>query len=223
MLFAAGKGTRMGAMTRDVPKPLIPVAGQPLIDHALDVARAVAVPNIVVNVHYLSAMITDHLKPTDVKISDETDVLLETGGGLRRALPLLGSGPVFTLNADAVWTGDNPLAQLQAAWQPTIMDALVLLVPANAASGHPGAGDFVRDDKGRLRRGPDLVYTGAQILATDLLAQIPDQAFSLNKVWDLMIERRRLYGIVHRGGWCDVGTPEGIQKAEAMLKAADNV
>ena len=223
MLFAAGKGTRMGALTRNRPKPLIPVAGRPLIDHALDLVNTADVPNVVANTHYLAPMITAHLAGSGVQISDETDALLETGGGLRRALPMLGNRPVFTLNADSVWTGDNPLLQLQAAWDPGRMDALLLLVGPHRATGHKGAGDFVQVKDGKLRRGPDLVYTGAQILATDLLAGIPDRAFSLNSVWDLMIDRQRLYGIVHLGGWCDVGSPEGIQEAAAMLKATGDV
>lgn len=223
MLFAAGRGTRMGALTRDQPKPLIPVAGRPLIDHALGLARDAGVRTIVANVHYLAPKIVAYLRGSGVQISDETAALLETGGGLRLALPMLGDQPVFALNADAVWTGANPLTQLQAAWRPERMDALLLLVPPQGARGHKGMGDFVGDEDGRLRRGHDLVYTGAQILKTDLLTRIPDRAFSLNKVWDLIMDRRRLFGIVHQGGWCDVGSPEGIEEAEAMLKAADDV
>ncbi len=223
MLFAAGKGTRMGVLTKERPKPLIPVAGRPLIDHALNLAKAAGVPHIVANVHYFAPMITAHLEGSGVAISDETGALLETGGGLRLALPKLGDQPVFTLNADAVWTGHNPIAQLRAAWDPGQMDALLLLVPTAAATGHHGAGDFTQTEDGKLRRGSDLVYTGAQILATELLAEIPEQAFSLNAVWNLMIGRQRLYGVVHRGGWCDVGSRAGIDAAEAMLKAAGDV
>ncbi len=223
MLFAAGKGVRMGALTANMPKPLIRVAGTALIDHALTLVNEAQISHVVANVHYLPHLIAGHLQATRVRISNETDALLETGGGLRRALPLLGAGPVFTLNSDAVWTGANPLIQLQAAWNPDQMDALLLLVGAGAAHGHKGAGDFIQAPDGRLMRGPDLVYTGAQILATDLLAKIPDQAFSLNRVWDLMQNRNRLFGIVHHGSWCDVGSPDGMQEAEAMLKAAGNV
>ena len=223
MLFAAGKGTRMGVLTNNCPKPLISVGGKPLIDHALALVQAAAIPNVVANVHYLPQQITSHLHGTGVRISDESDALLETGGGLRRALPLLGNDPVYTLNPDAVWTGMNPLTQLQAAWRPDDMDGLLLMVEPQDAFGHSGPGDFLQDDGGGLRRGPGLVYTGAQILATDSLAQIPEAAFSLNRVWDLLLQRNRLYGIVHHGGWCDVGSPVGIEKAEAMLKAAGNV
>jgi len=219
MLFAAGKGTRMGALTADRPKPLIKVAGKKLIDHALAQIKDARIPNVVTNVHYFSWMISDHLKGTNFQISDETDALLETGGGLRHALPLLGPEPVFTMNSDAVWTGPNPLNQLAEVWDPERMDALVLLVEPSMKNGYKGKGDFVRDADGRLRRGPDLIYTGAQILATDLLEEIPENIFSLNRVWDLMLERGRLFGIVHSGGWCDVGSPEGIDAATKMLEA----
>lgn len=222
MLFAAGLGTRMGALTRDRPKPLIKVAGKALIDHAL--AQASAAERVVVNLHYLPDQIRDHLahRP-DIAFSPETETILETGGGLRQALPLLGPGPVFTLNSDAVWTGPGATAQLAAAWQPERMDALLLLVPRERAAGHTGAGDFLMDSAGRLTRGPGLVYSGAQVLKTGDLAAIPDHVFSLNLVWNRMIERRRLFGLVHRGGWCDVGRPEAIPLAEALLSGTDDV
>lgn len=219
MLFAAGFGTRMGALTADRPKPLIPVAGKALIDHALDQAQGVE--RIVVNLHYLPQMIRDHLSGrADVAFSAETETILETGGGLKQALPLLGDGPVFALNTDAVWTGPAALAELAAAWDPVRMDALLLLVPRDRATGHTGKGDFVMDGDGRLTRGPGLVYTGAQILRTEGLAEISDRVFSLNRLWDRMAARGRLFGIVHQGGWCDVGRPEAITLAEDMLRAA---
>ena len=220
MLFAAGKGTRMGDLTRTLPKPMIPVAGRPLIDHALALVQEAGIENLVVNVHHLPDLLRAHL---DARFSDETGALLETGGGLRKALPLLGPDPVFTLNSDAVWTGPNPLTTLAGTWDPARMDALVLLVPSQQAIGHKGKGDFVADAEGRLRRGTDLVYTGTQIIATDLLADVPEDAFSLNRVWDMMMERGRLFGVTHPGGWCDVGTPDGIVEAEAMLRGTIDV
>ncbi len=223
MLFAAGKGTRMGALTADRPKPLIPVAGRPLIDHALALVQAAEIQNVVANVHYFSDSITDHLRGTGIRISNERDELLETGGGLRNALPLLGDGPVYTLNTDAVWTGENPLVELRSVWRPDRMDGLLLLADQVRTAGHTGAGDFVTDRQGRLQRGPDLIYTGAQIIRTELLAGIDASAFSLNRLWDLLLQRGRLYGIVHRGGWCDVGSPAGIVAAEAMLEEAGDV
>lgn len=219
MLFAAGFGTRMEALTADRPKPLIPVAGRALIDHALDQAQGVE--RIVVNLHYLPQMIRDHLSGRDgIAFSAETETILETGGGLKQALPLLGDGPVFTLNTDAVWTGPTALAELAAAWDPMRMDALLLLIPRDRATGHSGKGDFVVDRDGCLSRGPGLVYTGAQILRTEGLAEISDRVFSLNRLWDRMAANGRLFGIVHQGGWCDVGRPEAIALAEDMLRAA---
>lgn len=135
-------------------------------------------------------------------------------------MPLLGTEPVFTLNTDAIWTGLNPLAELAAAWQPERMDALLLLLPATEARGFRGAGDFLLDAEGRISRAkgaPGLAYLGAQILKTDGLAEIPERVFSLNLLWDQAIARGRAYGLVHQGGWCDVGRPEGIAEAEAML------
>lgn len=222
MLFAAGKGTRMGALTATRPKPLIEVAGKPLIDHALDLALQAGTAPVVANVHYLGDQIEAHLAGRGVAISRETDVLLETGGGLRRALPLLKSSPVMTLNSDAVWTGQNPLNQLADAWENARMDALLLLGRVDDISGHSGTGDFLLDDQGRVRRAhgqPGLVYLGAQIIQTDMLADVPEQVFSLNLVWDRMIAEGRAFGLIHQGGWCDVGRPEGIATAEAMLGA----
>lgn len=221
MLFAAGFGTRMGALTRCRPKPLIEVAGRPLLDHALDVATTAGVARKVVNTHYLGAQIERHLAGrADVAISHEAPQILETGGGLRQALPLLGGSPVFTLNTDVVWTGANPLDELRTAWDPTRMDALLLLVDPEAARGHAGKGDFLVRDDGKLRRGAGAIYGGAQIICTRGLPEVRDPAFSLNLVWDRMLARGRLFGCLHRGGWCDVGRPEGIGIAEAMLAGA---
>ena len=138
MLFAAGFGTRMGELTRSRPKPLVEVAGRPLLDHALDIARAAGFARIVANTHYLGEQVAAHLAGSEVRISDESERILETGGGLRKALPLLGPGPVFTLNTDAIWTGPNPLATLRAGWEPVRMGALLALVPVDRATGHSG-------------------------------------------------------------------------------------
>lgn len=223
MLFAAGFGTRMGALTATRPKPLIPVAGRPLIDHALALAEAAGVGRVVVNLHYLPNQIAAHLAGRPGVILSPEPEILETGGGLRAALPALGPGPVFTLNSDAVWTGANPLAQLRAAWDPAQMDALLLLVPPGRARGHAGGGDFLLDAGGRILRGSGAIYSGAQILKTWNLAAIPDRVFSLNRVWDSMIAGGRAYGVVHSGGWCDVGRPENIATAEAMLRSDADV
>lgn len=220
MLFAAGLGTRMGALTAHHPKPLIQVAGKPLIDHALSLADQAGITKRVANLHYLGDQLAAHLAHRNTALSWERDVILETGGGLRAALPLLGDGPVMTLNTDAVWTGENPLQELSAAWDDTRMDALLLLLPAPLALGHNGAGDFLLDGENRLIRAKGAagaVYLGAQIIRPDLLIEIPEKVFSLNLLWDKLIERGRAFGLIHQGSWCDVGRPEGIATAEALL------
>ncbi len=223
MIFAAGLGTRMGALTRDRPKPLIEVAGRPLIDHALALVRAADVGRIVVNTHAHADQMRAHLARVapEALISHEPE-RLETGGGLARALPLLGPGPVFTLNADIVWGGPNPLDTLAAAWEPARMAGLLTLVPRAVAVGHAGPGDFDLDAQTRpVRRGAtaraSYVYAGAQILDPEALGG-RSGAFSLNPVWDALIAAGRLGAVVHRGAWIDVGRPEGIALAEAVAE-----
>lgn len=220
MIFAAGFGTRMAPLTAAMPKPLIPVAGKPLIDHALSLTNGIS--NVVVNLHYKGQMLADHLAGR-ARLSWERERILDTGGGLRHARPLLGQGPVFTLNSDAVWTGSNPLAELGAAWDPVRMDCLLLLLPTGQATGHDGRADFVLAPDGRIERAagrPGHVYLGAQIVDPEGLSTIPDEVFSVNRLWDLAIAAGRAFGTLHRGGWCDVGHPGGIALAEAMLSDA---
>ncbi len=199
MIFAAGLGTRMGALTA---------------------TRGIG--RIVVNVHAHAAMMRGWLaaEAPDVLVSEEAE-RLETGGGLKRALPLLGAGPVVTLNADMVWSGPNPVAALLDGWTPG-MGALLALVPRGAAVGHTGPGDFFREADGRLRRRgaaatADFVYAGAEVIDTAALAGFDAEVFSLNPVWDALAAEGRLMGLVHAGGWADVGTPEGIPLAEAEV------
>ena len=215
MIFAAGRGTRMGDLTAHQPKPMIPVAGLPLIDHALRLTAGRDLRRVI-NLHYLGDQIRAHVE-TGVLYSDESHALLETGGGLKHALPLLGGGPVYTLNSDAVWRGPNPLDVLADAWDANRMDALLLLVPPARAVGHLGQGDFHRDAEGRLTRGPGLIYPGAQITKTERLSEIAAPCFSLNHLWDLFSTQDRLFGVEYPGHWCDVGHPAGIQLAERML------
>lgn len=218
MIFAAGFGTRMAPLTATMPKPLIPVAGKPLIDHAL--SQCAGIPRVVVNLHYKGEMLASHLAGRDVALSWERDVILDTGGGLRQALPILGQGPVFTLNSDAVWTGANPLQQLAAVWDAATMDCLLLLLPAGQATGHDGRSDFVLAHDGRIERAAGRtgdVYLGAQVIDPAGLSAIPDRVFSLNRLWDAAIAQGRAFGVRHHGGWCDVGHPGGIALAEAML------
>lgn len=207
----------MGALTKDRPKPLIEVAGRPLIDHALEIARAVQPKRIVANLHYKSEMLAAHLAPEAVQLSIEQPDILETGGGLKAALPMLGLDPVATLNTDSIWAGPNPLELLQASWQPERMDALLMCVPIDQALGTASRGDFAQDETGRITRGAGLIYGGIQILKTDRLSEITEHAFSLNLLWDLMLADRRLFALRYPGTWCDVGTPDGIALAETML------
>ncbi len=216
LLFAAGMGTRMGALTANRPKPLISVAGKPLIDHALDLATEARTGTKVVNLHYKGQMIRDHLTGQNILFSDEADGLLETGGGLRHALPLLGASPVLTMNTDAVWNGPNPVAHILNAWDGR-MEALLLMVAPKNVHGHLGKGDFDIDHDGRLQRAPGAIYTGVQIIRTEALQGISEQAFSMNMVWDQIAVRGGLYGALYGGQWCDVGQPESIPIAEAML------
>jgi MurNAc alpha-1-phosphate uridylyltransferase len=221
MLFAAGFGTRMGALTAERPKPMVPVAGRPLIDHALDLVTPLGLSRVVANLHYKPAPLIAHLADRNIAFSHETPDILDTGGGLRHALPLLGNGPVFTLNTDAIWRGPNPLDLLARAWNPDEMDALLICVPPAHAIGHTGAGDFLLDGAGRITRGPGHVYGGAQIIRTGDLLDIPETAFSLNAVWNRMATRGRLFGLPYPGQWCDVGHPEGIALAESLLEGPD--
>ncbi|MBB3994153.1 MurNAc alpha-1-phosphate uridylyltransferase [Sulfitobacter undariae] len=217
MLFAAGFGTRMKHLTADRPKPMVEVAGRPLIDHAIELAQDIAPPVIVANLHYLPDQLQTHLAPLGVKTIIEAPEILETGGGLRNALPLLGAGPVITMNTDAIWHGPNPLRLLLDAWNPDQMDALLMGIPPEHALEHSGAGDFTLAPNGQLTRGAGVVYGGVQIIKTDLLAEVKETAFSLNLIWDQMLAKGRLHGLRYPGRWCDVGHPGGVTTAEELL------
>ncbi|SLN12047.1 2-C-methyl-D-erythritol 4-phosphate cytidylyltransferase [Aquimixticola soesokkakensis] len=221
MFFAAGFGTRMGALTNSQPKPMIPVAGQPLIDHAI--AQMAQVDRKLANLHYRPDALETHLHARGVQTIREFPDILETGGGLRNALPILGDGPVFTMNTDAVWTGTAAATQLLRAWDPEKMDALLLLARPSQTRGHTGGGDFEMDTSGRLTRGRGAVYTGAQIINPIGIDQIAEPAFSLNLLWEKMIARGRLFGTYHDGLWCDVGHPKGLAIAEDMLAGQRHV
>lgn len=221
MFFAAGFGTRMRHLTEKRPKPLVNVAGRPLLDHALDLSSGLELHKVV-NCHYFPDQIKSHLAPqSDITLIHEEGEILETGGGLKNALPQLGDGPVFTANTDAVWRGPNPLSALLAAWNPEEMDALLLCVPKSNAIGHRGEGDFLIGDDARLTYGPGDIYTGVQIIRTDRLAEISETSFSLKLLWAKLLDDRRMFGLRYTGHWCDVGTPEGVVLAEEMLGARD--
>lgn len=220
MIFAAGRGTRMGALGTTRPKAMISVAGRPLIDHALTIARGAHAHPIVVNTHHHADQITAHLAgATDITLTHEP-TLLETGGGLKAAQNLLGQGPAFTLNADAVWKGENPLTQLATGFDPAKMDALLLLAPTSSALAS-GPGDFSLNDGKLVRRGASasapFIYTGAQIIRPELANHVQKSVFSMNILWDEIIAAGRAYGLVMQGDWRDVGTPEALAAAETWL------
>ncbi len=221
MLFAAGFGTRMKHLTKDQPKPMIKVAGVPLVDHALALAKAAGCDPIVANLHYKPDILARHLGNQGVTAIVELPDILETGGGLRNALRLLGDSPVFTMNTDVIWVGPNPILALASAWMPDKMDALLMCVPIANAVGHNGTGDFTLVQDGIIQRGPGVVYGGVQIIKTDRLAQIKQDVFSLNLLWDDMLAEDRMYGVPYSGKWCDVGHPDGITLAENMLADTD--
>ena len=221
MMFAAGFGTRMKHLTENQPKPLINIAGKPLVDHALGLARRAGCAPIVANLHYKAEMLQAHLDPQGVLTIVESPEILETGGGLRNAHHLLGSDVVVRMNTDAIWAGPNPVEMLLRAWQPDEMDALLVCVPTKNTIGHGGEGDFTLTETGRIDRGHGTVYGGIQIMKTHLLGDITAQKFSLNLVWDKMLAVRRLYGLSYPGRWCDVGHPGGIKLAEDMLERFD--
>ena len=220
MIFAAGRGTRMRPLTDTRPKALVEVAGRALLDHAL--AQIGDAAPVVVNAHHHAAQVVAHLSDRpDVRVVIET-TLLETGGGLRNALPHLGPGPVLTMNADAVWTGPPAADTLRAAWRPG-MEGLVLLVPRDRVVGAtPGRFAPAADGSvGMAADGADsgFVYTGAGLHRTDRLDGFPDATFSLRALWSDMMDRRGLHACIHPGHWADVGTPEGVGAAEDMLRA----
>ena len=216
MVFAAGRGT-MAPLTDVTPKPLLVVGGKTLLDRALALGHDAGAGPVALNIHHLGDQIRDHIAGRNIAISDESDLLLETGGGLRKALPLLGPGPVITMNPDVIWTGANPIRALLEAWDDARMDALLMLVPLGQTHGRQGGGDFSLGADNRLIRKGDLVYGGVQIIRPDRLAGIPEPVFSLNRLWDLMIAQGRAYGITHPGQWCDVGRPDCIPLAQALL------
>jgi len=226
MVMAAGLGKRMRPLTASRPKPLIVVAGKPLIAHTLDRMADAGLKRAVVNVHYLAdAMEAWLARYTRLKIdiSDERDGLLETGGGMVKAQALLPD-PFFCLNSDAVWL-DGPhsvFAELSSAWDPVKMDALLLVVRFNGTHNYDGKGDFHLDPLGRItRRRPSriapYIYTGIQIVSHRLLRDPPGVAFGTMHLWERAIEEGRLYGCVHTGEWCEVGSPEMIAPTEALL------
>ncbi|WP_373489167.1 nucleotidyltransferase family protein [Blastomonas sp.] len=229
MVMAAGLGKRMRPLTVSTPKPLVRVAGKSLIDHVLDHLASAGIERVIVNVHYLADALEAHLLvadyPFDIVISDERGQLLETGGGLVKALPLINEDPFFCLNSDNIWLdgAQSCFDEMRRRWDDRHMDALLLLVPHSRAVNYSGVGDFHLDQVGRIsRRRPGRVapyiYTGIQLLSKRLLADAPSGAFSTNLLWNRAIAADRLYGITHLGEWFDVGTPASIEPTALRLQ-----
>ena len=227
MVLAAGLGKRMRPLTASQPKPLVRVAGKALIDHALDRLADAGIAKAVVNVHYLADALDAHVSARaapKVTLSDERALLLETGGGMIKAQALLPD-PVFALNSDNIWLDGprNAFADLSAAWNPAIMDALLLVVPHARAHNFDGPGDFHMDALGRLsRRKPGriapFIYSGIQLVSHRLLRDAPEGPFSTNILWNRAIAEDRLYGLAFTGQWFEVGTPAAIAPTEEALR-----
>jgi N-acetyl-alpha-D-muramate 1-phosphate uridylyltransferase len=228
MVLAAGLGLRMRPITLTLPKPLVTVAGRTMLDRALDHLDAAGVTHSVVNTHWLAERVRDHLRDRpNITVIHETD-LLETGGGVANALPLLGEDAFYVVNSDIIWTnGAVPaLRRLAQAWDGTRMDALLLMQPTATAVGYDGPGDFFLDAAGlpRRRRDPEiapLLFSGVQILHPRFFQGAPTGKFSLNVLYDRALDEGRLCGIVHDGRWYHVGTPEALPEVEALLHGAE--
>lgn len=230
MVLAAGYGERMRPLTLRMPKPLVTLAGRPLLDHVLDRLAAAGVKTAIVNVHYLPEQLEAHLaarpgKQPEILVSDERGVLLDTGGGVKKALALLGPGPFFIHNADSVWSeGATPaLARMLRLWDPAAMDCLLLLAPVTTSIGYHAKGDFSMSPDGRLarRKNRELVpfaFTGVSLCDTRLFKDAPDGPFSLNLLWDRALADGRLYGMRLDGRWMHVGTLEALAQAETSFE-----
>ncbi len=230
MLLAAGLGTRMRPLTNHLPKPLIKVGGKCLIDWTLDQLAAAGIARAVVNVHHHAALLIRHVqdrRAPAVTISDESERLLDTGGGVVKALPLLGDDGFFVFNCDAIIRdGATPaLDRLAAAWTPATLDVVMLVHPCATAHGFDGPGDFFVDASGAMTRrggaaGAPFVYAGAYIIHPRVLAREPLAPFSMNAIWDRAIAAGRMKAVVHDGAWYHVGTPEAVTETEALLAKA---
>ena len=224
MILAAGLGTRMRPLTDHTPKPLLKVANKRIIDYGVDHLNAAGVASAVVNKHFLPDQIETWAKAISspkIVISDETDQVLETGGGVKRALPLLGEEPFYVLNSDCFWTDDGTpaLERLAQSWDDATMDCLLLLCDPQHTTGYDGSGDFVMDAQGRLKRQTQigLCYIGAYLVHPRLFENAPAGRFSMNVLWNEAIAKQRLFGLSHHGHWLHVGTPDAIKAAEDYL------
>lgn len=229
MVLGAGLGKRMRPITDTIPKPLVKVAGKPLIDWGLDALVASGVKRAVINVHYLADKLEAHLaarKDLDIAISDERDALLESGGGIIKALPLIGADPFYLVNSDTFWLDENVanLDRLNAGWDAERMDILLMLARHGQATGHGTKSDFTLGNDGRIARyqdghGEGLIYAGVGILHPRIFDGALPDAHSLNREFDAAIAAGRLYGMAMTGKWLTVGTPDAIAPAEAVVEA----
>ena len=229
MVLGAGLGTRMGESP--LPKPLVLLAGKALIDHVLDRLAEAGIKRAVVNVHHRADLIERHLRLRTrpaIAFSDERTALLDTGGGVKKALPLLGPGVFLINNADSLWiegVGGN-LARLAAAWDDARMDCLMMLAPLARSHGYSGRGDFALESGGRIRRRKveqeilPFAFTGVSLAHPRLFADSPEHAFSLNRVWNRAIGAGRAHGLRMEGVWMHVGTPAALAEAEGILRNA---
>ena len=233
MVLAAGFGTRMRPAANGLPKPLVPLGGRALIDHVLDRIAEAGVPRAVVNVHYCADQVVAHLagrvRP-EIVISDETDLILDTGGGVRKALPYLDGQAFLIHNSDSVWIEQRQsnLARLFARWDDRSMDCLMLLAPVETSLGYAGKGDFSLSGSGEIvRRGAaghaDYVFTGVSLMHPRLFADSPSGAFSLNLLWDRAIAAHRIFGLTLDGVWMHVGDPAALDQAEKRLALATHL
>jgi MurNAc alpha-1-phosphate uridylyltransferase len=232
MVLAAGLGTRMRPLTDTMPKPLVRIAGKPLIDHVLDRLAKAGVEKAVVNVHHFAEQLIGHLAQRarpQITISDERGLLLGTGGGVRKALPDLGEGPFFHINSDTIWIDGARanLARLADTFDPEMMDTLLLLAPTRGSIGYSGRGDFAMAPDGRLTRRGDrdvveFVYAGAAILRPALFVDAPEGEFPLTDMFDRAARNGRLFGLPLDGLWMHVGTPAAVKEAEAAIRGRTN-
>ena len=223
MILAAGLGLRMRPLTNTLPKPLISVAGKTMLARAFGHIKEYGITNIVVNAHYLAPLLEKYIKlhyPEALISYEET--LLETGGGIKKALPLLGQEPFFTLNGDSIWLGTRSLEAMRKVWNTAQMDALLLLIPREKAYGYEGNGDFFMSTQQQLSRPPSgskapFVYIGVQLVHPTLFDGAPEGQLSVNLLWDKAHQRGRLYGCIHQGDCFHISTPQDLQKYEPII------
>ena len=220
IIFSAGFGTRMSPITDKTPKPLVTVGNKTLLDHTINLAKNGHVNKIFINTHYLSTQIEKHVENiNNIKVNFEHPEILDTGGGLKAISPQIKKSPIFTSNVDCIWKGPNPFEILRKSWCGKKMDSLLMLIPVKNTIGYTGNGDFQKNKNGLVSRNKtsELVYSGLQIIKHELCLENPKTVFSLNEIWDDLILKEKLYGIIYKGIWADVGTKKNIGLAEKLI------